>query len=64
MNVVTKIGRTIRAVLWSFLGIRRGAEFQADVESLTPFHILCVGISMCFLFVISLMVFVHWVVKI
>ena len=59
-----KFLRTVRAVLWSFLGIRKGASFQEDIKSLTPFHIIGVGIALCFVFVIALMLTVRWVVKI
>ena len=64
MNFVVKTLKTIRAVLWSFLGVRKGAEFQADIAALTPLHIVAVGIGLCFVFVIGLMFFVHWIVKI
>jgi hypothetical protein len=64
MKFIAKIFKTVRAVLWSFLGIRKGAGFQADIEALTPFHILAVGIGLCFLFVIGLMFLVHWIVRI
>lgn len=64
MRFIVKILKTIRAVLWSFLGVRKGAGFQDDIAALTPFHILGVGIGLCFLFVIGLMFAVHWIVKI
>ena len=64
MSFIVKTFKTIRAVLWSFLGVRKGAGFQADIEALTPFHILGVGIGLCFMFVIGLMLLVHWIVKI
>jgi hypothetical protein len=64
VSFIIKTLKTIRAVLWSFLGVRKGAGFQADIEALTPFHILSVGIGLCFMFVIGLMLFVHWIVKI
>jgi hypothetical protein len=64
MSFFIKTLKTIRAVLWSFLGVRKGAGFQADVAALTPFHVLGVGIGLCFVFVIGLMLLVHWIVKI
>ena len=64
MSTIVKFLKTIRAVLWSFLGIRKGAGFQADVAALTPLHILGVGIALCFMFVIGLMFLVQWMVKI
>ncbi len=54
--------RTLSAVLWSFFGVRRGDDFQSDINQLNPFHILIVGIGACFVFVIALMLFVRWVV--
>jgi Protein of unknown function (DUF2970) len=64
MNFAVKTGKTIRAVLWSFLGVRKGAGFQDDIATLTPFHILGVGIGLCFMFVFGLMLLVHCIVKI
>lgn len=54
--------RTIQAVLWSFLGIRKNADYQQDTERLNPFHIVVVGIVMALLFVLGLMALVNWVV--
>ena len=57
-----KVFKTVRAVLWSFLGIRKAADFQNDVKALTPVHILVVGIGLCFLFVLGLMLVVKLIV--
>ena len=54
--------RTIVAVAWSFLGIRKSSEFQEDIARITPLHILGVGIVAGLLFVIGLMVIVNLVV--
>jgi hypothetical protein len=54
--------RTIVAVLWSFLGIRKGAEFQKDIERITPLHVMIVGVIAALLFVVTLIVLVNWVV--
>jgi hypothetical protein len=56
--------KTIRAVLWSFFGIRKGTGFDEDIAAITPFHLIGVGIGLCFLFVFSLMLLVQWMVKI
>jgi hypothetical protein len=55
---------TLSAVLWSFFGVRRGDAFQEDIKRLNPFHIVIVGVGACFAFVIALMFFVQWVVKV
>jgi amino acid transporter len=54
--------RTVQAVLWSFLGIRRSADYQKDTERLNPFHIIVAGIVMALLFVLGLIALVNWVV--
>ena len=54
--------RTIVAVAWSFLGIRKSSEFQEDIARITPLHILGVGIVAGLLFVIGLMVIVNLIV--
>jgi amino acid transporter len=59
---VSSVLRTFQAVLWSFLGIRKGAEYQKDTERLNPFHIIVVGIVIALLFVLGLMALVNWVV--
>jgi len=54
--------RTVQAVLWSFLGIRRSADYQKDTERLNPFHIIVAGIVIALLFVLGLIALVNWVV--
>ena len=56
--------KAIRAVLWSFLGIRKGAGFEEDIAAITPLHLIGVGIGLCFLFVFGLMLLVQVMVKI
>jgi polyferredoxin len=54
--------RTVVAVLWSFIGLRKNSEFEKDVVRITPLHILVVGVVAAFIFVISLIVLVNVVV--
>jgi amino acid transporter len=54
--------RTIQAVLWSFLGIRKNAEYQKDTERLNPFILIAVGLVVALMFVLGLMALVNWVV--
>jgi len=54
--------RTVKAVLWSFLGVRKNTDYQQDIEKLNPFHILGVGLAAVFLFVLGLIALVNWVV--
>jgi hypothetical protein len=64
MKVIVKFLKTIRAVLWSFLGIRKGAGFEEDIAAITPIHLIAVGIGLCLLLVFSLILLVQWMVKI
>lgn len=57
------LATTVKAVLWSFLGLRRKSDFHEDVAKLNPLHLLVVGIVLTFIFVIFLMLFVNWVVS-
>ncbi|MFN4117363.1 DUF2970 domain-containing protein [Acidovorax sp.] len=54
--------RTVRAVAWSLVGLRKGSEYQKDVESLNPLHIIVVGLVAVFLLVVGLIGLVNWVV--
>ncbi len=54
--------RTIQAVLWSFVGLRKNAEGQQDIEKLNLFHIIGVAIGAAMLFVLGLIALVNWVV--
>ena len=54
--------RTARAVAWSLIGLRKGSEYQKDIEKLNPIHIIVVGLIALFLLVVGLIVLVNWVV--
>ncbi len=54
--------RTVQAVLWAFVGVRKNADYQKDIEKLNPFHIMAVGIAAALLFVLGLIALVNWVV--
>jgi hypothetical protein len=55
--------RTIKAVGWSFLGIRKRSGYEEDLGKLNPFHIIAVALVAVALFVVGLIVLVHWVAK-
>ena len=54
--------RTIKAVLWSFLGVRSQEEFDQDKQSLNPLALLAVGFILCVVFVATLMIIVNIIV--
>jgi hypothetical protein len=53
--------RTVKAVAWSFLGIRKNSEYQEDLGKLNPFHIIAVALAGVALFVAALIALVSWV---
>jgi hypothetical protein len=57
------VGRTIKAVAWSFLGIRKNSEYQEDLGRLNPFHIIVVALVAVALFVGALIALVNWVAR-
>ena len=54
--------RTVRAVAWAFFGLRKGSEYQKDLESINPLHIIAVALFGFLLLVLSLIALVKWVV--
>ena len=59
---MSSVLRTVQAVLWSFLGVRKNAEYQKDTERLNPFLLIAVGLVIALMFVLGLMALVNWVV--
>ncbi|WP_354001675.1 DUF2970 domain-containing protein [Caenimonas aquaedulcis] len=54
--------RTVKAVAWSFIGIRKNSEYEQDQGRLNPFHIIGVALVGVALFVGALVLLVRWVV--
>ena len=54
--------RTVRAVAWSLIGLRKGSEYHQDIEKLNPLHIITIGLAAIFLLVIGLIALVNWIV--
>jgi hypothetical protein len=59
----TSLLRTIKAVAWSFIGIRKNSEYQEDLGKLNPFHVIVVAIIGVALFVAGLIALVSFVAK-
>jgi hypothetical protein len=55
-------GQTMKAVAWSFFGVRRSAEYERDVSRLNPVHVIIAGVLGAVLFVVALLVLVNWVI--
>ena len=56
------IFRTVKAVMWSFVGLRSRSGYEQDVAQLNPVHIVVVGLVGVFVFVGSLILLATWVV--
>ncbi|MDW5442114.1 DUF2970 domain-containing protein [Polaromonas sp. SM01] len=54
--------RTIKAVAWSFVGLRDRGDYEKDVEQLNPVHIVIVALVGVLVFVGSLILLATWVV--
>ncbi len=62
MALGSSLWRTVKAVAWSFVGLRGSREFEQDVKKLNPLHIVLVGFVAVFVFVGALVALVNWVV--
>lgn len=58
----SSVWRTVKAVGWSLLGVRKDSEWQEDGAQVTPLQIIAVGLVALVLFVLVLMGLVHWLV--
>jgi Protein of unknown function (DUF2970) len=54
--------QTLRAVGWSFFGVRKSSEHEKDVSQLNPLHVIVAGVILAALFVLLLAWLVSWVV--
>ena len=55
-------GATVKAVLWSFFGVRKKSGFEEDTQNLNPLHVIIAGVIAAILFVFALLTLVTMVV--
>jgi hypothetical protein len=55
--------QTIKAVAWSFVGMRKSSGYQQDVQKLNPVHVIVAGIMGAVIFVLAVVLLVQWVVS-
>ena len=55
-------GATVKAVLWSFFGVRKKSGFEEDTQKLNPLHVIIAGVIAAILFVFALLTLVKMVV--
>jgi hypothetical protein len=52
----------VRAVLWSFLGVRGRSAYERDAARLNPVHVIVVGVVAAVLLVVTLVLIARAVV--
>ena len=55
-------GATMKAVFWSFLGIRKRSDYEKDSASLNPVHVIIAGLIGVLLFIGVLVMLVRFAV--
>ena len=63
VNRKGSFGQTLRAVGWSFFGVRKSAEHEKDVAQLNPVHVVIAALIGVALFITVLMLLVRWVLS-
>ena len=43
-----------RAVFWSFFGVRKRADYEADTQRLKPQHVIAAGLVCALIFVLAI----------
>ena len=56
-------GQTLRAVGWSFFGVRKSAEHEKDMAQLNPVHVVIAGVVAAAVFIVALVLIVRWVLS-
>jgi len=54
--------QTAGAVFWSFFGVRKRSDHEADIARLNPVHVIVMGILGAAIFVATLLIIVKFVV--
>ncbi|WP_242538590.1 DUF2970 domain-containing protein [Trinickia acidisoli] len=58
----SSFARTMKAVFWSFFGVRRRTDHEADMQ-LNPLHLIAAGLIAAAVFIAILIAIVHAVVN-
>jgi hypothetical protein len=54
--------QTLKAVAWSFFGVRKGTDYEKDISQLNPVHVIIAGILGAAVFIFVLLAIVRWVI--
>lgn len=55
--------QTMRAVAWSFFGVRKSSDHESDVNQLNPVHVAIAAVLGAVLFIVVLLVVVNLVLS-
>lgn len=55
-------GATMKAVFWSFFGIRKKSDYEKDAQQLNPVHVIVAGVIGALIFIGTLLLIVKSVV--
>lgn len=55
-------GATVKAVFWSFFGVRKKSDYEKDAQQLNPVHVIIAGLIGAAIFVVTLILIVKSVV--
>ncbi|HYC42625.1 MAG TPA: DUF2970 domain-containing protein [Noviherbaspirillum sp.] len=55
-------GATMKAVFWSFFGIRKKSDYEKDAQQLNPVHVIIAGLIGALIFIATLLLIVKSVV--
>lgn len=58
----TPFSATLKAVFWSFLGIRKKSDYEKDAAQLNPVHVIIAGVIGALIFISTLVIIVKNVV--
>ncbi len=53
--------RTMKAVAWSFFGVRKSVDYEKDVGQLNPLHLALAAVISALLFIGGLLLLVNWI---
>jgi len=54
--------QTLKAVAWSFFGVRKSSDYAQDVAKINPVHVIVAGVLAALVFVVGLILLVRWVI--
>lgn len=53
---------TMKAVFWSFFGVRKKSDYEKDAQQLNPVHVIIAGVIGAIIFIVTLLLIVKIVV--